>query len=65
MAHRKISSIIDDMISQRIDRACTVNKRAIKAIDNKLDELKEELERSLMALVSDIVQGLKETGFIH
>jgi len=65
MIYRKASSIIDDMISQRIERACTVKKRTIKTIDSKLDKLKEELERSLMALVSDIVQGLKETGHIR
>lgn len=64
MASRKISSIMDDMISQRIERHCALKKRTIKVIDSKLDELKEELEHSLVALVSDFVQGLKETGDI-
>lgn len=60
MMNRKASSIIDDMILQRLLSTSTDDKAKIELAERKLEELKQELEDSLRALVRDYTRGIKD-----
>lgn len=64
MAHRRVSTVIDDMIQQRLLSCSKDDEGELKEIDRRTDELKIELELSLGALVAASVQELKEAGLL-
>jgi len=63
---RQVSVIMTEIICNRIERKCfSPSPTKAKRLNRELEELQEEMETSLSALVDSEITGMQQTGRIR